>query len=66
MTLPKNTNPRFVTWYNAQSDSVKEAIDAEWASSAGSVGLFQGHRSEEYARLSFLIAHCRSVYGYDG
>jgi len=66
MILPTNTNPIFVAWYNAQSADVKEAIDAEWAASMNSAGLFPGHRSEGYARLTFLISHCRDVYGYNG
>ena len=66
MILPKNTNPTFVAWYNAQSADVKEAIDAAWASTTNISGLVPGHRSEEYARLTFLIAHCQDAYGYNG
>lgn len=66
MIFPKSTNPTFVAWYNAQSEDIRDAIDAEWAASAKSNGLFPGHRSEGYARLTFLIAHCRAAYGYAG
>lgn len=66
MILPKNTNPAFVDWYNAQSADVKDAIDIAWGATTNSSGLVPGHRSEEYARLTFLISHCRDVYGYSG
>lgn len=66
MVFPGNTNPQFVAWYNAQEADVRDAIDTAWAATMTSAGVLAGHKSAEYARLSFLISHCRDVYGYAG
>lgn len=64
MSLPANTNPQFLAWYNAQLASVRDAVDAYWDDTATDARLFRGHKSEEHARLAFLISHCRANYGY--
>jgi hypothetical protein len=65
MTLPANTNPKFLAWYNSQAPAVKTAIDEYWDQTATDERLFPGHKSEEYARLTFLIDHCAEEYGYN-
>lgn len=65
MILPANTNPKFLAWRAAQSQSVKNDIDARWNVTATDGRIFPGHKSEEYARLTFLIEYCRDEYGYD-
>lgn len=65
MTLPANTNPKFLAWYNTRAQSVKNDIDARWNVTATDGRIFPGHKSEEYARLTFLIEYARAEYGYD-
>jgi len=64
MTLPDNTNPKFLAWYAAQPQPVKNDIEARWGVTATDDRLLQGHKSEAYARLTFLIEYCRENYGY--
>lgn len=64
MTLPANTNPKFLAWYDAQPRTVRNDIDARWTVTASDERLFPGHRSEEYARLTFLIQYASETYGY--
>lgn len=65
MSLPVNTNPKFLAWYEAQRPSIRRAINSYWRDTASDSRLFRGHKSEEYARLTFLIEHCQSEYGYN-
>lgn len=64
MTLPANTNPKFLSWLATQPQSVKNDVDAKWGITTNDERLFPGHKSEEYARLTFLIEYCRDEYGY--
>lgn len=66
MSLPDNTNPVFMAWLNAQPESVRDAVEVYWGATAGDDALFPGHRSNDYARLANVIAHCRNTYGYSG
>ncbi len=66
MTLPTNANPVFLTWYAEQTQPVRNDVDAKWNVTASDERLFRGHRSENYARLTFLIEYCRDEYGYAG
>lgn len=65
MTLPVNTNPKFLAWYDTQQQSVRNDIDARWNVTATDSRIFPGHKSEVYARLTFLIEYCQENYGYD-
>lgn len=65
MSLPDNTNPKFLAWLAAQSQAVKNDVNAYWEAHANDERLFPGHKSREYARLTFLIEYCRDEYDYD-
>lgn len=64
MSLPENTNPAFLAWLNAQKQAVQNDVNAYWDAHADDDRLFPGHKSSEYARLTFLIQYCRETYGY--
>jgi hypothetical protein len=66
MNLPDNTNPTFLAWLSHQSNEAVEDINAHWKTTETTAGLFRGHRSEDHARLRFLIDYCRATHGYAG
>ena len=66
MSLPENTNPAFLAWLAERSQAIKNDVNAYWTAHENDERLFPGHRSSEYARLTFLIQYCRDEYGYEG
>jgi len=66
MSLPDNANPVFLAWLRAQSEAVRDDVDAYWGETVSDTALFPGHRSNDYARLTSVIAYCRKEHGYAG
>lgn len=64
MNLPANTNPDFLAWIDQQPQSVQNDIAAHWDVTATDPRLFPGHKSQDYARVTFLLEYCQENYGY--